>query len=636
MNIDSKFCTLDVVVNDPNSNKNGHLLPAAVRWARAEKCYWLPRVADTRRIQTHLPNNFATTNLRSAIMLRFLLESTIDCFSLVNGTVPNQSTAVGGGTVDVPIMAVPIQTSRSTLESRLQRHTMPWEVSKKTTVAIDEYDEDDMQHDEEFPDHALTQDVVNEWSKMDEIIWSVHRPVDLVEEILGLMQPITACITWDQHGAAAARAISRFASIMTHVMCDEWQKGPSCLSSWLRSEVLAGSPRGHHLNVYLRYFAASENYIEKDVLDAKADNIRQTFADLGRAREIPTRSQTPDGATTLHGTTLITQECKSQQGFAGAENQCIVMCNQFAWTDLPTALGIHTSPTAFRLQVISLPNDDSRELVRAVKRSRAFDVQNKKPKPNPITLPDILVDTPGGVVELPIARWVTEAWNFINPRVQEYLVAAFQMVAEIHAEQVALQLHEPATRKKIEDGINNRWANDYQIPHFVDENPKIPPEVQGALFLDLATFTTPVAPSPAGATYAAAADAAYKAVVEARKALKAAADPVTVAVADRALVQAENAEANLLQAGAAQEVQPEALLPGSVVNYNIPSLPTMSVPGLRKQLSEKQSSLASSAPATLPTQPGSPRVRPPKRALSTSSSSSPPTTPKRPPKGARQ
>ena len=80
---------------------------------------------------------------------------------------------------------------------------------------------------------------------------------------------------------------------------------PECIISWVKCKTLAGAPRGHPNNVILKYFAADENYLNADTLQRHEKDLTDTFQFLEEQGKIPTKSCTPDAATTLHGATIM-------------------------------------------------------------------------------------------------------------------------------------------------------------------------------------------------------------------------------------------------------------------------------------------------------------------------------------------
>ena len=458
-NIGTEFCSLQVVARDPGNN-NGDLLPAGVRWIpfnnQLDFCL-LQKLPDNERPM----NNYITAMGWSDTqlwLLRDLWDGLTIAFSEMDGVQPDSRKEY-----DVPVFPSPPPSAQAEILKQLQ--------SK---------------------DHYKFESIAEQlkWQPIkDELktFHKVHRQFDISDSLMGICQPVLACVNWDWHGAIASTGIMHFASMLGHVLTDEWEQGePDCLLDWIRLHTLEGSPRGHPQNSYLQYFVTAKNdsdCINETNLQANRLALHNTFDNL--AEQCPTRSATPDAVAELRGARTCSVECKSSSGdmFQGEGNQAIVMCDQFCHTN--KAVGLHTTNDSFRIQVNEVAQD--RNLVtRTIFRCTGFSLLGDPIDRNsPLAVerrnaPRLdLATLVGSNSNLKHSNRTLTKWVGLDYRFRRYIFSVMETVQSLYKVWfVEMQLHLKAKRAEVIKKFNGKWGTGTQLPHYQSRFPDIPDQIQ--------------------------------------------------------------------------------------------------------------------------------------------------------------
>lgn len=506
-NISPSFCRLNVVCNDPFVNRQEigrSLLPAAVSWDgpndQHQRFLLIPRTTQEKDFfPAANPNKFEFGDVDTAMVSHIYLEGLIETFAMLAPSPKHPA---------VPVMPGPPLTM------------MPEIVQILETI---------LQRPSSSPDASLTTDMATFQNSLTwKDFWSVHTVHMFAKNMQSVLFPILAKDNWDWHGATSCRAVTEMAANLLHLECPrELALGPRCLADWFDTTTLEGSPRGHPLNVYVKYFAASDeflgSYLLHDNPTAQARKILheflftclsrkvgETFKKLAAAGAIPTRSATADVICSLHGIQIVTGECKSRSdsSFAGQDNQCIVMTNTLAWTDLTSTIGLHSGPGKFRVQLITYNPKHLKSVAQVVTHdvfhSPPFDVSQGADR-TPGNNPSYPLDPNGPVCpeiwctarKISLSAVTQTKWNQLDVYFKAYIVGVFHTTQKLFQLLKAMELSDPRKRQALKTRATKIWETYTEIPHREASFPRIPDVLQEQLYVDQKFFdNTPVTGLP--------------------------------------------------------------------------------------------------------------------------------------------
>lgn len=452
VNISNRFCRVQAIVNDPNLSAGRRLLPAGIAWRGHDTFNFL--TGDIEYKQTgEMTNQYRFPTQEEAEVARYFLNGLVETFAMVKYT--REGTDVHS--MDMPSQAKMPELFKLAMKSRDNNSTLEGLKDK----------------------NYFTVHPAGEWART----WH------------SLIQPYLARECWDWHAASACSAIIQTAASILHLNCVDEYETPElaemCLSDWLVVENLEGSPRGHPNNVYVSYFAAEELYNQEFMARSWGEGVQKTFKELCDVDQMPTRSTTADAVATLHGAQLVSAECKASGDleFAGEDNQAIVMCSTFAWTDSEMSIGLHAQPTCFRIQILryNRDNQDHQAIAREVRKSTDFDIARAMAEPNPRPpCPMIVYRTEDNKqTNKQLRCQPIDKWELLNGYAQAYIRAVFDMVFYMRENLEKMELHSPDFRTTVRAGIKTRFEEPGgEMPSRIPQAPPIPPALQDALYLD--------------------------------------------------------------------------------------------------------------------------------------------------------
>lgn len=474
---------------DPDFSPN--LLPAAVNWGFGSgRWLFIPEVQQPDYDQGY---EFTFRSLYEGVIARTYLEAMIGSFEKLDHVRPPPTHAVLArgrrqpGERSCTVMGSPPGAAMPALVHVVETARNTPEHAHKLKTEIEE-----LKGDPRF-----------------QAFWNVHSPFDLARNMYSFLMPVLAKQNWDYHGATTCRALIEMAGAIVHTHAAKEFMKPECQANWLIAEEIEGSPRGHPLNVYLRYMVADPNTMTLAKLREMAWVLEQTFTNVGEQEQMPTRSTSADAVGALHGAQIVTAECKSDhdQAFEGEGNQCVVMCDTLAWTPLDTALAVHSDAVCFRVTTLQYDktSDDSQKVDRTIWKSNKFDLTHRSPEPQGVMLPRLFVpkqdptdaayvadgQDDGPRLSIPANKRLLDLhpsyvaiFNRLKPRHRAFIRGLFSTMYHLADGLHTMNLWDPKVREAIQNCVIQTWWNETEIPHFIGDPPPIPDEIQTELYFN--------------------------------------------------------------------------------------------------------------------------------------------------------